>query len=501
MLCIATTITFFNYYINNAIISIINKNPNRTYNLENKEINISIINQSINFNDINVRQINAKNSANSILNANVKEIRIEGFSLYYLLIKKKIIAKKLHIINPSIKIISAKTEKKVVQNSKSINLFWKDIINNSMIKNIFIENGQLETTKNDKIGFSSKNINIKLKNVSLNQNKINNPLPFLYSNIELEIGETYSKINELYHAKILDFKASNSFLSLKNITIKPILNLKDFNKKIKTEKDYTEVNINQIDLQNTQWNFVNDSVYIKASNMIIHNSETILHRNKYVRDDTSKKYLYSKIIRELPFYITIDSFKVNSGELAYKELQKNKKNYGEINFKNIFITGKNINNYNYQNDSLKTHINFKALLFGKSKIYADYSFSTKNTLDKYILKGKLKNFNTSDLNILTKPMFNLKTTGNIKELKFLINGSDYDASASVNMVYKDLKLIYGNNKGKNKLISKIANLILKNDRDYKDAKNVHVYTIRDQEKSMYNQIIKCFIESLKITVI
>ena len=122
-------------------------------------------------------------------------------------------------------------------------------------------------------------------------------------------------------------------------------------------------------------------------------------------------------------------------------------------------------------------------------------------MDQYLLKGKLLDFHTSDLNILTKPMFNVSTHGTIKELNFRINGSVYDASARVNMVYQDLKLTYGDNKGKNKLISKIANLILKNNRDYKHAKDVDVYILRDQQKSMYNQIIKCFVESVKKTVL
>ena len=46
-------------------------------------------------------------------------------------------------------------------------------------------------------------------------------------------------------------------------------------------------------------------------------------------------------------------------------------------------------------------------------------------------------------------MFNVSTHGTIKELNFRINGSVYDASARVNMVYQDLKLTYGDNKGKN----------------------------------------------------
>ena len=77
------------------------------------------------------------------------------------------------------KIKSGDQEKKVAQNSKSINLFWKDILDNSIVKNIAIVNGAVETFKNDELGFSSKGINITLNDVKLNNEKTNNPSPLL----------------------------------------------------------------------------------------------------------------------------------------------------------------------------------------------------------------------------------------------------------------------------------------------------------------------------------
>ena len=492
---------YFNYYINLTILSLVNKNPNRTYNIENDDISFSLLNQSITFTDIKVKQLNQQNTTNSVLNASVKTIKIKGFSIYNLIVHNRIRAKDIIIDNPLIQIKSSELDKKVVQNSKSINLFWKDILNNALIQNITIVNGEITTYKHNEIGFSSKNINIRLQNVTLNKDKTNTPLPFLYSTIRLDIGKTYSKIGALYETTVGGFKATNSSLNIKNIDVRPTLNLHDFNNFIKTEQDYTEVEIDNLDFENTQWTFIRDTVYVKASKITVKNSNTTLHRNKYLKDDTSKKNLYSKVVRDLPFYITIDSFQVNNGTLTYKELQNDKQNYGEVNFKQISIQGKHINNYNYKEDNTKTRLNFNALFLGQSRINAEYSFATKNKFDQYTLTGKLVDFKTSDLNILTKPMFNVKTTGTIKELNFQINGSDVEARANVRMVYKDLRLIYGNNKGKDKIISKIANLIMKNDRDFKQAKAVTVHVKRDQKKSMYNQIIKCFVESVKKTII
>ena len=189
----------------------------------------------------------------------------------------------------------------------------------------------METFKNNELGFSSKGINITLNDVKLNNEKTNNPLPFTYSDFNLQIGDTYSQIGPLYETRISSFKATNTSLKIKNIEVKPKLNLDDFNKSLKTEKDYTEIVIDDLDFNDTSWSFISDTVYVKASKITVNNSDTRLQRNKNIKDDTSKKHLYSKIIRDLPFYITIDTFNVNNGKLTYKELQNNKNDYGEVN--------------------------------------------------------------------------------------------------------------------------------------------------------------------------
>ena len=55
------------------------------------------------------------------------------------------------------------------------------------------------------MGFSSKGINITLNDVKLNNEKTNNPLPFTYSDFNLEIEIPVSNWN-LYETTISSFK-------------------------------------------------------------------------------------------------------------------------------------------------------------------------------------------------------------------------------------------------------------------------------------------------------
>ena len=123
LICIGIGVLLFNYYVNQIIVGLVNKNPNRTYNIENNSTSFSIINQSITFRETRVNPLNHKNQTNAILNASVKQIKIKGFSVYNLVFHKRIIANEIIITNPLFKIKSGDQEKKVAQNSKSINLF------------------------------------------------------------------------------------------------------------------------------------------------------------------------------------------------------------------------------------------------------------------------------------------------------------------------------------------------------------------------------------------
>jgi hypothetical protein len=494
---------FLNYSTNTILLNILNNNPERTYQFESEKINFSLLKQSISITDVIVSKKENQSEKSSVLQASIEKITIKGFSIYELLVKQQIVAKKLFVKKPYLAIISTKKKKRTADNSKTINLFWQDLTKNILIKQIEISDGELQIYRNKKKekGFYTKNINLKLKNVRFNNEKSNNPLPFLYDDISLDIGKTYAKINDLYQAEISGFSATNKALSLHDIKINPILSRKEFNKRIKSEQDYTICNIDRIELQNTSWKFYNDTVAVKARNLSINKLKTILYRNKYVPDNLSKKKLYSQVLRELPFYIDIDSFSVKEGALTYQELQKNKNHYGEINFSKINLKGSHLNNFNYKKDSISTKIKFNALLFGKSPITTSFSFKVNDVLDRYNMRGTLRNLNTADLNILTKPMFNISTKGQIQKLNFVIHGSDHDASAVTKIVYKDLQLIYGKNKGASKLINSIVNLVVKKKQTFKEAKNVEVYIKRNQKKSMYNQIIKCFVESLKKTLI
>jgi hypothetical protein len=97
---------------------------------------------------------------------------------------------------------------------------------------------------------------------------------------------------------------------------------------------------------------------------------------------------------------------------------------------------------------------------------------------------------------------NATTSGNLKDIRFAFNGNRERASGTFAIEYEDLKVdIYKKDgKKKNKLISAVGNLLVKNDTDG-DLKKVDVSVERSKDKSVFNFLWKFVMEGLKQTVL
>ena len=137
------------------------------------------------------------------------------------------------------------------------------------------------------------------------------------------------------------------------------------------------------------------------------------------------------------------------------------------------------------------------------RLDAHLSFLVRDPKDQYQFRGSLNHLQLEDINPFIEPNFNVKSKGTIHALDFNIHGADYDASALVNMEYDDLKIELINAKKHKKawFKSALGNLVIKNHSKKKHPKEVEVYRVRNQKKSIYAQMVGCIMEALKKTVI
>lgn len=118
------------------------------------------------------------------------------------------------------------------------------------------------------------------------------------------------------------------------------------------------------------------------------------------------------------------------------------------------------------------------------------------------MKGLLKNVSSEKVNPVSKPLMNVETNGHLKEVRFTFNGNRESGSGTFAIDYEGLKvdMYKKDGKKKNKLMTAIGNLLVKND-SKGELKEVQVSVPRGKDKSVFNFLWKFIQEGLKQTIL
>jgi hypothetical protein len=137
-----------------------------------------------------------------------------------------------------------------------------------------------------------------------------------------------------------------------------------------------------------------------------------------------------------------------------------------------------------------------------SPLRVTWSFNIPEESDAFTIMGHLQNIDTQKTDPITKPLMNARTDGQIKEVKFALNGNTRHGKGTFAINYDDLKvdILKKDGKKENKIVSAVANMVVKNDSDNK-LKETHVEVDRIQHKSVFNFLWRFVEQGLKQNVL
>jgi len=485
------------FTINMSLPGILENNLDETFEIGFSSIDFSFWNRSIEVSELNVNTNPQQVKLKSTLEGEIKTILISEVSIFKLLFKKQIKTGLVSIIEPNLQILNTNVEKRTVTNSKTLNEFFKDFFHSIEVKNIELQDGLVKSIdiESNKTSFYCENINFEITDVSIDSLKVTNPLPFEFSTFKIRVGSLYGDLGELYRIEVDSFASSNNTLLIDNLKLSPSVTKKEFESKIEVEQDYITAAVDSIRMDRASWSFSGDNLLIAADNLELSQANINFYRNKELPDNTKTKQLYSKLLRELPFLLNINNLTILDTNLTIEEHRPNKEDTGQIYIREIYGKGQHLSNFNYEEDEIPFQIQMTAKFFDNADLEANFSLLVKDPNDAYHLTGALRKFDMSKMNAFTVPNMGVGIEGYLNEIVFDIQGNDDLAKGSISTSYEDLKIaVYNQNLKKRKLVSAAGNWIVKG-----EIKNesVDVEVERNKEKSMFNNIIKCFIVALK----
>jgi len=480
LVVIATAVIGGNIFIENKLKTALRKNlKGAEFNYE--EVNASLLGRSASLSKSLYKKAGIQITA--------EEIEIDGIDILEYLSNKKIVISTLKITKPEVTIYSeAQKEKDSSKNGDSAKL-------DLLIESIEVADGSFEITKSDSVKeqlFASIPT-LTLKDLRVDQKTLKNGLPFNYEQLQMTSDSLFFNLDDQHDLYVEKIQMDGSSLDIKEIVIRPLYGKQEFQQHIPYEKDRFDLNIEELALNSFSWNLKNNALSLISENIEIVNGDLKIYRDKRVKDDTRTKPMYSKMIRELPVKLKLDTIEVKNLAIQYEELVKAKRGAGKVTFENLNASIYNVTNMGIaKKDFTRTDIDVQTQFMGEAKLNVNWNFDISNKADAFTISGQMDRISSEGINEFMEPALNIRAEGGIRDMRFNFAGNNQSSTGDMKLIYDNFKVevLQDEEEEKNKVLSALANLIVNNEATSAEKEQKNINTQRTQTKSFWNYLWK-----------
>jgi hypothetical protein len=495
-----------NLWVNYQLPKIIVNNNETPYSIKYDNIEISIFSRKITAAGIVITPKEREKDSlikNGIF-ASIVHIRIDNYNIFPLLFKNKIEAHSITFSTPNITFF--KDNDKTVNITKNLSSKivapFEQIIK---VANVNIENGNFSivNTKNNKTLFLAQKVMVQLNELAISKKTLDNKIPFSYKSYAFSCDSLLYQTDKAYQIKASQITTNNAGLEMNNFSMISLLTRRQFVDQSKKERDLYTLKADKIAIKNMNWGFKEEILFFKTNQILIDKADVNIYRSKIPKDDLSIKPFYNKLLRELKFDLQIDTLRINNSNLIYEEEKIFNNGAGVLKFGSFNLQATNLYSgfYNKKLPDIAISINCKFM--NKSPMVVKWRFNVLNKSDGFNIKGSIKNFETNQLAIFTKPYLNATLKGTFDQVYFDYTGNNHTANGNFALRYNNLNMELYQKKNRDKksvLKSWLGNLLLKNDSGG-ELTETEIQVQRIKEKSFFNFFWLCFADGLKKTLL
>ncbi len=345
--------------------------------------------------------------------------------------------------------------------------------------------------------------NLLVKDLVLNDVTFQQKIPFRFADIEFQSKAVQYELSAYDLLSLNTFSLQDNELQMEDLAIKTKYSKSELSRVIRKERDHMDVNIPMFLIKDFHFNVLDTTFEVTGSDLRLENPVLEVYRDKLVNDDTSIKPLYSKLIREIPFPLTIDSLHITNGSITYEEKVKADQPAGKIYFSNLNATMGNLSN-TYARGEKKTTIDIRTTFMDNSTLSINWNFDVNEPDDKFHIQGELSRLNATKMNAFTKSNLRVDITGQIIRTYFNINGNTNNSQVDFKINYDNLKVeVLDKKDRKNWLVSAVANIFVKKSSSTNEGtfKEANATVQRNKDKSFFNYLWINIMEGLRQVVV
>lgn len=495
-----------NLWIKYQFPKILNEKNDSSYFITYKTIDVSLLHNTIKAEQIVIVPKAALRDTltKAGLYAKVKSINVADFKILSALLSNHIEARSITVNDPEV--VLYKKNEKAINSSKSIGSavvapFRKVIA----VSDIFLNRGNVSIVfvKNNKTILSVQNINLQLEGIAITDAILEHKIPFSFKKYNFSCDSIYYRLNEFYHIKTHKITTTLAGLGIDHFEMIPEYSRVAFVKRIPKQKDLFTLQCHSMAIKKMNWGFKSDDFFFHADEIVVNKLDANIYRSLLPPNDLSPRKLYNQMLRELKFDLKINRLRMRNSIIEYEEEKSFEKGPGKLTFSHFNMMATNIRSGFKQKKMADLKIKVKCTFMNASPLDVNWRLNVMDLNDGFQINGTIVNFDVEKIIPFTKPYINITAKGSIDELHFNFTGNSTKNSGGFAIKYDDLKLaIYKKNdrQKKNKLLTFIGNLFVKNDTKNK-MKEAHVEVERVREKSFFNFLWRSIAEGLKKTLL
>ncbi len=481
---------------------------------------LSISNMNLSYDSTRYMELKKMGKKHSILlNIYIPKISVSGVKTPLALIEKEIVGRKLEIKNPVINIFYTSTRTGTSNTVPAKEIYEQLLGNLHIIKadTVLISDAQITTRnlKTNKTSMQMQDVTMMLVDVKVDSSSNADTSRLLFAKeSSFTCGKlAWSSANKLYNYKAENISLSTATcnLRIKSFRIIPALNEEAFVKALPTQDDRFDFSVNNIQLQNINLPQLLEE-NIVAESMLLPSASLKIYRDLAIpRDKKNRVGTYPhQLIQKIAVTFRVKKVVLTNGFIEYKERNHISRQIGKVQFYNVHASISNFTN-NKKVIALNNvmRVDMSTSFLNKTPVKATWLFYLLHPKGRFDLKGSVGAIDGTSLNSLTEPMgpASIKK-GKFNGLEFNLQGSDYGADGTVQLLYEDLKVaLLEKDKGATELDKKtissfIANIMIKNDNPKRndEVRKAQVHLDRDINRSIYYLSWKTVFKGMSETV-
>lgn len=418
----------------------------------------------------------------------IEEVKMSGFAFGPYLFGGQIEIGELTIIRPEAIFIAAETDSTEVHHEVSPPISIKDIL----INNIVVIDGALDYFRNDsmELAFSCRFPRMELEDLRIDSSTLGRPLPFDYGDYNVRANSLFYRMSELYNLEVKHATGKNQHLTLDTLTIKSPYDKYAFQSHIAHERSWVDLTIPFTEIEGIRWDINSDTTVFAATKIMLSDGDLYLYKDNRLPDYPFSKPLYSRLVRELPIHLDVDSIEVRDADITFQLQTKQEPPPGNVYFRGINGQIATVTNVGMNKPGFpRTDISADARFMKESNIHLDWTMDISSEVDSFYISGSLSRIGAEGINYFLTPTMNMTTEGAIDRLDFNFAADNAYAGGDMYINYDALRinLLKKDGRERSRWISDVLNFILKNRLDGPvEKKGLRVE--RNQTKSFWSYL-------------